>query len=470
MNVNRGIICAILLSMVGILPRVPLCRALPDGTIKAVGADRTKPAAMAKPFTVAVYDADPEHLWNRLYAALYMRITDDGQMYGQDELDPLLWENSTYLLTGPRYQQILGLLNEFLDQRGEKLITHPLKRALFQHDLWAVFDWLADPYVEHDSATAHLGEERRALRNRLAPVIRRLALSVEQIETLPDNYRVAVASGAYPPNFDGAHAEKAFLPRDLFDDHGPWVHFQTEGGKPYPFGKPTALTHVYFVGGRSVFFVFMNVPGGRQSTLDLMRAWNAFPRANATPVRQTADAPSNAGLPPPPGTRLALVRQMVLIDAKGERRVTRLIESVQIRVVNSSTKNDNDFYEFTIRRKELFDSNNGLCAGRSDQITLPLFNHTHDRDAFEVPNRVRRLREVASERVRNEPMTQNLRVECISCHKRPEIVTANAFFHDRSPELAASERANEVERVMRWKGEKYQWGLLQGLTEALQKR
>jgi hypothetical protein len=65
-------------------------------------------------------------LWNRLYAALYVRTADDGQTYGLDDLDPLLWENSPYLLTEPRYQQVLDLLNEFLNKRGEKLIALPL--------------------------------------------------------------------------------------------------------------------------------------------------------------------------------------------------------------------------------------------------------------------------------------------------------------------------------------------------------
>jgi hypothetical protein len=469
---NKGITRAITLSVVGILPLVPFCRPIPDGTVKAAGPDQTKPASPSNPFTVAVYDADPEHLWNRLYAALYVRTADDGQSYGQGELDPLLWENSTYLLTEPRYQLVLGLLNEFLDKRGEKLIAHPLKRALFQHDLWAVFDWLADPYVEHLSNMAHLGAQRRALRNRLAPIIRRLALSVEQFDKLPDNYRVALASEAYPPKQDPAHTEKAFLPCDLFDAHGPWVHFQTGGGKPYPFGKPTALTHVHFVGGRSTFFVFMNLPGGRQSTLDFMEKLNALPKPDASRASRTTGLTSNPELPPPPpsGTKLALVRQMMLIDDRGEMRPTRLIESVQIRIVHPINEKDNDFYEFTLHRKELFNSNDGLRAGKSDQVTIPLFNHTHDRDIFEFPNRVRMIREVAAKRGRKEPITENLRFDCVSCHKRPEIVSTTAFFHDRPPGLTASERANEVERVISWKGEKYQWGLLQGLTEDLQKK
>lgn len=58
---------------------------------------------------------------------------------------------------------------------------------------------------------------------------------------------------------------------------------------------------------------------------------------------------------------------------------------------------------------------------------------------------------------------------CASCHTRPEMVTATAFIHNQSPELTASERLNEVERILNWKREKYQWGLLEGLTENLPK-
>jgi hypothetical protein len=464
---NMGITRVITLSVVGILPLVPFCRTVPDGTAKAAEPGQTKPASPSNLLEVAVYDADPEHLWNRLYAALYVRTTDDGQSYGQGELDPLLWENSTYLLTGPRYQLVLRLMDELLDKRGEKLIAHPLQKALFQHDLWAVFDWLADTYVEHDSTTAHLGSRRRALRNRLAPIIRRLALSAQQIDKLPDNYRVALAREAYPPKQDPAHTERAFLPRDLFDANGPWVHFQTGGRKPYPFGKPTALTHVHFVGGRSTFFVFMNLPGGRQSTLDFMEKLNAFPKPGAPHASRTTGLTSISEVrpQPPSGTKLALVRQMMLIDDRGEMRPTRLIESVQIRIVHPMNEKHNDFYEFTLDRKELFNSTDGLRAGKSDQVTFPLFNHTHDGDIFEFPNRLRIIREAAAKRGREEPITENLRSGCVSCHKHSEIVSTTAFFHDQPAGLTASERANEVERVVSWKREKYQWGLLQGLTE-----
>lgn len=463
----KGIIYLITLSTAAMLLA---CRPTTDGTVTAAEADETKAASPSNPTEVAVYDADSQHLWNRLYAALYVRAAEDGQSYGQDELDPLLWENSTYLLAEPRYQLVFGLLNEFLEKHGETLVTQPLRRAVFQHDLWAIFDWLADPNVEYVLHTAKLGEQRRALRSRLAPIIHRVALSAEEIDGLPDNYRVALASETYPPNHDPAHTDKAFLPRDLFDSDGPWIHVQTGGGKRSPFAKPTALTHVYFVSGRSTFHVFMNLAGGRQETLDFMQKLNAAPQAHASPPSSATGSTLNPNaLPPPTAARLALVRQMMLVDDKGEIRLSPLIESLQIRIVHPTHNKESYFYEFTLDRKELFNSNNGLRAGKSDRVTIPLFNHTHDKDLFEMPIRVRMLRESAAARERREPVTENLRLICVSCHKRPEMGTTTAFFHNRSPELTASERLNEVERILNWKREKYQWGLLQGLTENLPK-
>src|SRR5712691_7454101 len=135
---------------------------------------------------IAFYDADPQHLWNRLYASLFVRSGPDGLEYGQDEIDPLLWPSSKYLLIQPRHQQALALLDEFISNHGEKLIADPLKRALFQHDLWSIFNWLADPNPEYRKGTSELMSQRRELRDRLARTIDGLAVTDKQILYLPD--------------------------------------------------------------------------------------------------------------------------------------------------------------------------------------------------------------------------------------------------------------------------------------------
>ena len=53
--------------------------------------------------TWRLYDSNPNHVWNRLYRTLYIRVARDGQEYGYDELDPLFWYNTKYLFSGPAY-------------------------------------------------------------------------------------------------------------------------------------------------------------------------------------------------------------------------------------------------------------------------------------------------------------------------------------------------------------------------------
>src|SRR5262249_30131835 len=46
----------------------------------------------------AISQATPDHGWNRLYEALFVRVGSDGRAYGQDRLEPLLWRASKHLL------------------------------------------------------------------------------------------------------------------------------------------------------------------------------------------------------------------------------------------------------------------------------------------------------------------------------------------------------------------------------------
>ena len=110
------------------------------------------------------YSSDCDHIWNRLFRLFYLRHGRDGRQYGGDELDPYLWRETRYLLDGSSHDQALKLLDEFLQQHSERLITDPLKRGLFQRDLLAVNDWLSLPNDEQ-------AQGRSELQKRIAQVI-----------------------------------------------------------------------------------------------------------------------------------------------------------------------------------------------------------------------------------------------------------------------------------------------------------
>ena len=189
--------------------------------------------------TVTIYDPDPGHIWNRLHATFFVREDLAETALLPDALDPPFWYHTTYLLTPPSHKKALGILDEFLRTHAENLITNPVKRAVLQRDLWAVFDWSAGRAPGSE-------DEKRELQGRLGEVLCRLALTSEQIGSLPDSYAQAVASGEFAKEYDPEHRGRAFLPPDLFEPQGSWVELEGRG-KPLP----VAEQHDSFFSGRS---------------------------------------------------------------------------------------------------------------------------------------------------------------------------------------------------------------------------
>ncbi len=100
-------------------------------------------------------------------------------------------------------------------------------------------------------------------------------------------------------------------------------------------GGPAAPTHTGFF-SQSLFLVFLRFPGGREEALDYMKRLSEY-REPWIAKRYSPDGPlfgmENPALPQfPPGTRVALVRQMMLLDQKGDIVPTHLTEEVQIRL------------------------------------------------------------------------------------------------------------------------------------------
>jgi hypothetical protein len=101
---------------------------------------------------------------------LRVRQDSQGNKYGEDSLDPMLWQQSSHLLAPPSYGLALRVLDEFLQTHAETLIQYPLKRAMLQSDLWAVFDWSVQEYSRATEQSVGYGNEKRQLQTRLAEV------------------------------------------------------------------------------------------------------------------------------------------------------------------------------------------------------------------------------------------------------------------------------------------------------------
>lgn len=304
---------------------------------------------------LTIFDPDPRHLWNRTYACLFIRQAPDGRQYGADALDPLMWPETRYLLTGESHSRALQCLDEFVSADAEHLVADPSKHAVFQHDLWALFDWAA--------ASDDFPRQRRDLEVRLAAAIYRLAITTQQAHALPDTYAAAVASRQFATAYRPLNPQRAFLPPDLFQTDGPWVCLSAQ------LDEPTAIVHF---SGRSRFLVFLRLPSGRADTVayvEKLRSSHELPLLSGdSGVRFL-----NLAVPQfPAGTQVALVRQAILIDNEGGLLPSQLTESVQLRVyhavtpgtkymnyINGPSSHDQDFFEVRMRRGELFAHRNG---------------------------------------------------------------------------------------------------------------
>lgn len=326
----------------------------------------------------AIYHADAEHLWNRLYAALFVRTGSDGVVYGRDRLEPLLWKGSRHLLDGPSHQRAAAILDEFVEKRGEKLIDDPLKRALLQRDLWLVYSWLAgrsDGKSDSEAGTVRTAQDR--LRGPLATSIGRLALTRKEIEALPNNYQAAVESDEFSRRFDAGKPERPYLPADLFSADGPWVCVGRIDGVTAPEHMREDRSYGF---NNSVFLVFLRHPKGRVAAAEYLKELPRFPD----------------------GTEVALVRRALLIDASQRVVPSPLVESVQLRVGGAGM-------EFRLSRAQLFaGKRGGLRPLDSDELDFKTGFGGGHWDEFEEVSEVRPLSSAL------RPITK----QCIGCHNR----------------------------------------------------
>jgi hypothetical protein len=386
----------------------------------------------------AVFDGAPAHPWNRLRKQLFSRPMPDGAFYAEEGLEPLLVPRSRFLMEGMSHADAIAALDLFLADDADCLIQDPLKRAILQRDLWSIFVTTADPALGRQP-------QRRALQRRLVAVMRRVALNAEQISRLPDNYAATVRSGRLAASFDASAPEQPFLPPDLLEPEGPWVLLGDRWG--WKGNSLAAPAHFEATQGRSLFLILLRLPGGRETTLRYLASIEQL-RVGRDEIPQI-----------PPGTQVALLRRMMLIDDRGTLRPTPITESLQLRVYEQL--NAPRMFEFTLRRKELFADGGGLHAVSAEEINYfdvgstvlsPRSNH----DPFESP----RFFEERDYRVLST---------CVKCHAGPGVFGFQSMFHPiyDYPVMTAEEQLPDQVEFTRAEAQRgYAWGLLQGLWSA----
>lgn len=390
------------------------------------------------------FDPAPAHLWNRLHHTLFTRTAADGRTFTH-EIDPLFFPSTKQLLIEPSHQRAIDVLDEFLKSGGETLISDPLKRAILQRDLWALFDWNAwipDEWVHHSKHEP----ASRALRARLATLIKRLALSDAELLALPDNYAQAIAATSFSRKNTG---EAPFLPPDLFSADGPWVLFANNLETVTP-------VHTRAFGGRSVFFMFLNLPGGRAATEDYIR------RLRKNPPQF------------PAGTQVALVRRALLIDTRGKIAPSHLTESVQLRIYVKEPAAASDGqrgqfgdqlpFEFSLKRASLFAGTGGLSATHKDHRGVNFLPGVGGTEIFEAykenppPDPLKEMRHTMS--------------DCLGCHNAPGIhsvlsiaATLRVSSPTAVPRFETIPAKFQIHATLDFKQKQYTWGLLQGYLE-----
>lgn len=396
------------------------------------------------------YDPAPDHLWNRLNKALFIRTDAGGTQFGFNEPDILYWAGTKHLLDQPSHQQALTVLDEFINSHGERLVRDPLKRALLQRDLWELFDWAAmpgQPSCQH---------ERNELERRLAVVICRLALTSNEIASLPDNYA------------EGVQNHLPDLPHGLFETNGDWVNL-THG----PYEEEIAPAHNRYFGACSPFLVMMHAPGGRHEAINYLnqldsvdRVWT-YRRDNFDGANSHEFLDFSSGLPQfPAKTEFALVRRMCVIDRAGSIVPTPIIESIQMRrylaiaaaerlIISNRViiKPPERFFEFRMDRRH------GACLRELPKSESDfMFFMTKGFDEIE-----------GTRRINGHPQSRAVLDDCATCHSGAGIYSVNSYvrlFSPRylyPPKLYSGPVSDTIRVAIGWKEERYGWGLLQGM-------
>jgi hypothetical protein len=277
-------------------------------------------------------------------------------------------------------------------------------------DLWAAFDFLIGQSIEQFGSPDDIHRRGEVCR-RLAQVIRLLTLTDDQIASLPDNYALAVASGAFASEHANDPA-RDYLPPGLLSDGEQWAEIDFHQPDLHEDLSNRFVTlHTRNYRGRSYFRIFYRFPGGRSQLDEYLR----YLDAEGVDWRQAAQ---EGFIRLRPGIRqmpveveAALVQFMITLDAELRPAPTRLVESIRLRTFPNVDGSDDpptnsgmgmNVLEYTLKRRLLFD---GIRQGA-------LVREPDDLPQYRVIFQARRNGVDWGTRGRQETVRQ----QCVSCH------------------------------------------------------
>jgi hypothetical protein len=285
-----------------------------------------------------LFDADPQHLWNRLFATVTIRPSllpsvKDGppvaRIEGGDRIEFFGWGGTTYWDEPASVARLEELLDQFLEQGRDKLSTDPLKRVLLQRDLWTLFDFLMVRHIVRHG-DFDIRHRRHELCRKLARAIQKLALPAETLARLPDNYALAVQSGDFAATHE-FDPQRNYLPPRILSDADEWQELDFfQARRSEDVERRYVFLHMRAFQGRSYFRVFCRFPKGRSQLETYLRDLDANGidwRASAQhgSIFLKPDAPEL-----PAGTEVALMQFLVALDPQLQLVPTRLVESVRL--------------------------------------------------------------------------------------------------------------------------------------------
>jgi hypothetical protein len=364
-------------------------------------ADRQSQAAVSARFAEApekIYSDDPNDSWNRIFyylfsrrvtarlssdfpeAAPFEKVTDleflrverstrafERNESGDRAIDPLypsfLTDDGIRLvLRDPAYADLKQALEDGLADTAPR---DSMARAMMQSDLWAAYDIVFRCKYFEQRGERELAQRRMEILDLVGRLIRKVALTPEEIRSLPDNYSMARTKYGLP---------------DLFGKTG-WVEI-----KWFPH-----RLHDESSGYRRVTRVFLKPA---RVPKDMQKFLNDFRGANYEAIQ---------GL-----QGVALVMQPLLVDTHGHVEPTTVTTDVQIRMFRKTKQGvfeKTQVGEYEVSRRLLREAASGFLAqeGEDEPVYLPAAGNDY---SYASPNRISG----------GLPLVVKQRTRCAMCH------------------------------------------------------